>query len=315
MSNKILAITMNPSVDISYPIEHLKIDTVNRVSNVTKTAGGKGLNVARVIHQLDEPVSTSGVLGGTIGTFISQQLNTVGLQEQFLHIPQESRNCIAILHDNGQQTEVLEGGPVLTAEQQTEFMQHFTSLLDEVSLVTISGSLPQGFTTDLYAQMIAAAAKKDVKVILDSSGDSLVAGISGEAKPLLIKPNQEEIAQLAGRELTDLADLQDVLLNEDVFNGLDWIVVSLGKDGALAKVGQEIYRVAIPKIKVVNPVGSGDSTVAGLAVGINRHESIPDVLKTAMTTGMLNTMEKETGHIDPELFDEYFAKVSVEKLN
>ena len=70
-----------------------------------------------------------------------------------------------------------------------------------------------------------------------------------------------------------------------------------------------------PKINVVNPVGSGDSTVAGLAVGINRNETIPTVLKTAMTTGMLNTMEKETGHIDPSLFDEYFNKVSVEKLN
>lgn len=315
MSNKILAITMNPSVDISYPLDHLKIDTVNRVSSVTKTAGGKGLNVARVIHQLNEPVSTSGVLGGTIGDYISKQLNEVGLQEEFLHIPQESRNCIAILHDDGQQTEVLEAGPTLTAQQQTEFMQHFADLLNKVSLVTISGSLPQGFTTDLYAQMIEAAAKQNVKVILDSSGDSLLSGISGKNKPLLIKPNQEEIAQLVGRKLAGLSDLQTALLTEDIFTDLGWVVVSLGKDGALAKVGQEIYRVSIPKINAVNPVGSGDSTVAGLAVGINRKESIPDVLKTAMTTGMLNTMEKETGHIDPALFDEYFAKVSVEKLN
>ncbi|GBG93696.1 tagatose-6-phosphate kinase [Ligilactobacillus salitolerans] len=315
MPNKILAITMNPSVDISYPIDHLQLDTVNRVSNVTKTAGGKGLNVARVVYQLQEPVSTSGVLGGTIGTFISQQLADIGLQEQFLHIPQESRNCIAILHDDGQQTEVLEAGPTLTADQQVEFMDHFDQLLNEVSLVTISGSLPRGFAVDLYADMVEAAAKKDVKVILDSSGASLAAGISKEHKPLLIKPNQEEIAQLVGRKLNDLADLQHVLLNEEVFGGLEWVVVSLGKDGALAKVGQELYRVTIPKINVVNPVGSGDSTVAGLAVGINRHESVPDVLKTAMTTGMLNTMEKETGHIDPTLFDEYFAKVSVEKIN
>lgn len=315
MSNKILAITMNPSVDISYPITHLDIDTVNRVSNVTKTAGGKGLNVARVIHQLNEPVSTSGVLGGTIGDYISKQLKEVGLQEQFLHITQESRNCIAILHDDGQQTEILEAGPTLTAQQQEEFMQHFTNLLNEVSLVTISGSLPQGFTADLYAQMIEAAAKQNVKVILDSSGKSLTAGISGANKPLLIKPNQEEIAQLVGRKLKDLTDLQEVLLNEEIFTNLEWVVVSLGKDGALAKVGQEIYRVSIPKINVVNPVGSGDSTVAGLAVGINRNETIPTVLKTAMTTGMLNTMEKETGHIDPSLFDEYFNKASVEKLN
>ncbi len=314
MTNKILAITMNPSVDISYPLAHLKIDTVNRVTNVTKTAGGKGLNVARVVHQLKEPVSTSGVLGGTIGDYISHQLAAVGLQEQFLRIPQESRNCIAILHDDGQQTEILEAGPTLTARQQEEFMEHFGKLLDEVSLVTISGSLPQGFSIDLYEQMIKSAAQKDVQVILDSSGESLKVGISGEKKPLLIKPNQEEIAQLVGHELPELGDVEDALLNEDIFKDLKWVVVSLGKDGALTKVGQVIYRVAIPKIKVVNPVGSGDSTVAGLAVGINRNESIPDTLKTAMTAGMLNTMEKETGHIDPALFDEYFSKVTVEKL-
>src|SRR5699024_8156724 len=103
MVKNILAITMNPSVDISYPLETLQLNAVNRATDVSKTAGGKGLNVARVLHQLGSPVTASGVLGGTLGNFIEKQLDKVGINHDFMRIDQESRNCIAILHDDMQQ--------------------------------------------------------------------------------------------------------------------------------------------------------------------------------------------------------------------
>src|SRR4051812_13701696 len=116
----ILTVTMNPSVDISYPIPDFKLDDVNRVEGVRKTAGGKGLNVARVIKQMGEGVVTTGVLGGTIGDYIVQVLSKDRIENDFLKINQESRNCIAILHDS-KQTEILESGPTLTAEDGVSF--------------------------------------------------------------------------------------------------------------------------------------------------------------------------------------------------
>ncbi|WP_368908939.1 PfkB family carbohydrate kinase, partial [Bacillus wiedmannii] len=111
--------------------------------NVRKTAGGKGLNVARVVKQMGEDVLATGVIGGTIGDYIIQELTKSDIRNHFYKINQESRNCIAILHE-GKQTEILESGPSLSAEEGDAFLEKYRELLSEVSIVTISGSLPKG---------------------------------------------------------------------------------------------------------------------------------------------------------------------------
>ncbi|MGO1919138.1 MAG: hexose kinase, partial [Alkalibacterium gilvum] len=295
MSESILAVTMNPSVDISYPLDTLKINKVNRVTEVTKTAGGKGLNVTRVLHQLKTPVIASGILGGTIGQFIENKLDETKIKHAFMPINQESRNCIAILHDDMQQTEILEKGPVLTQRDEDKFLIHFENSLADVSVVTISGSLPKGLSDNLYEKMIAIASTKEIPVILDSSGEPLRVSLVGKHKPFLIKPNQEEIAQLIEQPINDLAELQEILSQYSIFEGVEWVVVSLGADGALIKHNNDFFRLTLPKITVVNPVGSGDSTVAGLASAIASGSNAFEIMKTGMTTGMLNTMEKQTG--------------------
>lgn len=315
MAKSILAVTMNPSVDISYPLEKLQLNSVNRVTEVTKTAGGKGLNVARVLHQLNSPVVASGVLGGAIGQFIEKKLDEINIKHNFMPIDQESRNCIAILHDDMQQTEILETGPLLTDKDEANFLKHFENSLDNISVVTISGSLPKGLSIELYAEMIEIAAIKEIPVLLDSSGEPLKVSLSSKHKPFLIKPNQEEIAQLIGKPIHDLIELQEVLATNSLFEGVEWVVISLGADGALVKHNTEFFRLTIPKIDVVNPVGSGDSTVAGLASAIAVDADDVEVMKTGMTTGMLNTIEKQTGFINNELFNEYYKKVTLKKLN
>ncbi|SEK20234.1 tagatose 6-phosphate kinase [Carnobacterium iners] len=315
MTKSILAVTMNPSVDISYPLETLQLNSVNRVTEVTKTAGGKGLNVARVLHQLHSPVIASGILGGTIGQFIEKKLDETKIKHNFMPINQESRNCIAILHDDMQQTEILETGPLLDEQDEANFLIHFENSLDNISVVTISGSLPKGLSTELYTKMIEIASIREIPVVLDSSGKPLKVSLSGRHKPFLIKPNQEEIAQLIEKPIHDLVELQEVLTINSLFKGVEWIVISLGADGALVKHNEEFFRLTIPKIDVVNPVGSGDSTVAGLASAIAAGTDDVEVMKTGMTTGMLNTMEKQTGFINNELFNEYYQKISLKKLN
>lgn len=310
----ILAVTMNPSVDISYPIDEFKLDDVNRVETVRKTAGGKGLNVARVVAQMEEGVLATGVLGGTIGEYIIQELTIGSIQNDFLRINQESRNCIAILHE-GRQTEILEAGPTLTIEEGTAFLEKFESLLANVSIVTISGSLPQGLPTDFYHQMLEISHDKGIPVILDSSGESLKQALLYPEKPCAIKPNAAELSQLLGIEVGNTIISLKIAVDNDLFKGIEWIVVSMGGEGAFVKHGGDYYRITIPKIDVVNPVGSGDAAVAGLAVALKRHQTVEAVLKTAMSTGMLNTMEAGTGHINLTNFDQYFDLVKVNKLD
>ncbi|MCH6267252.1 tagatose-6-phosphate kinase [Neobacillus citreus] len=310
----ILTVTMNPSVDISYPIPEFKLDDVNRVAAVRKTAGGKGLNVARVIKQLGENVLATGVLGGTIGDYIIQELTKAEIENNFLKINQESRNCIAILHD-GKQTEILESGPTLTAEDGSAFLAKYETLLSNVSLVTISGSLPKGLASSFYRSMVEKGRDKGIPVIVDTSGESLRQVLLHNVKPFAIKPNITELTQLLGREVEQSISSLSQALEDDMFQGIEWIVVSMGGAGAFVKHGSDFYRVTIPPIDVVNPVGSGDATVAGLAVALKHKQPAPVVLKTAMTTGMLNTMEAATGHINTAYFSRFFELVNVEKID
>ncbi|MEK6190579.1 MAG: PfkB family carbohydrate kinase, partial [Carnobacterium alterfunditum] len=108
--------------------------------------------------------------------------------------------------------------------------------------------------------------------------------------------------------------LEQILTDNQLFTGVEWIVVSLGADGALVKHKTQFYRLTIPKINVVNPVGSGDSTVAGLASAISKNASDIEIMTTGMTTGMLNTMENQTGFINVNAFTEYYEKVLIKKL-
>lgn len=310
----ILAVTMNPSVDISYHLHEFKLDGVNRVENVRKTAGGKGLNVARVITQMEEDVLATGVLGGTLGDYIVQELNKCDIPSDFLKIEKESRNCIAILHE-GMQTEILESGPTLTKEEGADFLGKFNNLLSKVSFVTISGSLPKGLAANFYQQMLTMSQKKGVPVLLDTSGESLRKALLHKEKPLAIKPNTEELSQLLGMEVDGRISNLKHALDHELFKGIEWIVVSMGEHGAFVRHGVDDYRVTIPKIDVVNPVGSGDATVAGLAVALNRNLPVEEVLKTAMTIGMLNTMEAGTGSINMTKFDQYYDLVIVERID
>ncbi|MGL4248147.1 MAG: hexose kinase, partial [Lactococcus garvieae] len=257
----ILTVTLNPAIDISYPLEAFHLNTVNRVAQVGKTAGGKGLNVSHVLKELGADVLATGFADDILGAEIVENLKSEGIDSRFTKISGKTRNCIAILHE-GQQTEILEKGPRILREEAEEFIDNFKAMLAEVEAIAISGSLPDGLQETFYSDLIAIANKQEKTVVLDCSGRTLEAVLKNPHKPSVIKPNLEELTDLLGKEVT-LENIKESL-QDRLFDGIEWIVVSLGKEGAFAKVSNDFYRVKIPKIDVVNPVGSGDATVAGL---------------------------------------------------
>ena len=308
----ILTVTLNPSIDISYQLEDLAINTVNRVIDVRKTPGGKGLNVARVLNDLGESVSASGCIGGELGDFIVHHLPET-IEKRFFKIGGDTRNCIAILHD-GKQTEILEQGPLVDPDEADGFANHFKYILEGVDVVTMSGSLPAGIPDDYYGRLIRLANTFGKKTVLDCSGNALKSVLEGDDKPTVIKPNRDELAQLLGREVSKDVDELKAVLNQPLFAGIEWVIVSLGADGAFAKHHDTFYKVDIPKIEVLNPVGSGDSTVAGIASGLAHHEDDQALLTKANVLGMLNAQEKTTGHVNMANYDNLYQKLAVREV-
>ncbi|MFB6468475.1 hexose kinase [Cytobacillus sp. Hz8] len=312
----IVTVTMNPSVDISYKLEDFRLNDVNRVTNVIKTAGGKGLNVARVIHLLDSPVVATGILGGTLGSYIESQLDQDGIRHDFLKTNQESRNCIAILH-GGNQTEILEAGPSFSSKEKEDYLFHFRKFLKGENIITISGSLPRGLDISIYVEMLKLAQEKKIPVLLDISGELLKRVLQfKEVRPYLIKPNIDELNQLFKQNAgADDLEMLKTILSSNLFHGIEWVIVSLGSKGAFIKYRHEFFQVKIPSVPVLNPVGSGDSVVAGLAVAIQGNKSREEIMKMAMTTGVLNAMETQTGFVDKRKFDLIYPQIEVLKVD
>ncbi|CAM3228955.1 hexose kinase [Filibacter tadaridae] len=308
----IVTITLNPAVDISYKLDNLSLDTVNRVGDVSKTAGGKGLNVARVLYQLGEDVAASGFLGGSLGGFISAQIAALGIRDFFVPIDGETRNCIAIIHE-GKQTEILESGPLISENEATLFLERFTEYVQLVRLVTLSGSLPKGLPADYYVKLVEIANQYDTPILLDSNGASLTTIIESEHKPLLIKPNEEELANLLGQRSVDESQIMDAL-GSLLFADIPWVVVTLGADGAIVKHDKNLYRARVPKVSASNPVGSGDSVVAGFAAGIARELADEELIKFGLSMGVLNALEEKTGHINVEKIGWAVGQIVVERI-
>lgn len=309
----ILTVTLNPSVDISYPLDCLALDTVNRVAHVSKTAGGKGLNVTRVLAEVGQSVVATGFIGGKLGDFVIHQLQEQDISNQFFKIKGETRNCIAILHE-GMQTEFLEAGPYIDVDEAEGFLNHMSIIAKQFDILTLSGSLPKGLAANYYQDLITMARAYGRKVVLDCSGPPLKAVLAGKDKPTVIKPNLEELETLLGESITLDEERLVSLLSRPLFEGIEWIIISLGAQGAFAKHHNRFYRVSLPKIKVANPVGSGDATVAGIAWALAEGDDDETLLKKANVLGMLNAQESKTGHVNMAHFDKLYQELQVREV-
>ncbi|WP_164217780.1 hexose kinase [Virgibacillus sp. YIM 98842] len=308
----ILTITLNPSVDISYKMDKLSLDTVNRVADVSKTAGGKGLNVSRVIRQLGEDVAATGFLGGSLGDFIRRSIADQGIHDYFIDVKGDTRNCIAVIHE-GQQTEILEAGPVIDENEAGKFIEKFSADVQKVDYITISGSLPKGLDNNYYARLVEIANQYNTPVLLDTKGELLEYTLQNENKPFLIKPNHEELGDLLEENVTNDAQIISALQSEK-FSGIPWVVVTAGSAGAFVRFDNNVYRVSIPKVEAVNPVGSGDAVIAGFAVGLSRGLESKELIQFGLSMGVLNAMEAKTGSVNPERVNWCMDRISVEKV-
>lgn len=308
----ITTVTLNVSVDKAYKIKGcVESGKVIRVLECNNTAGGKGLNVSRVISLCKEEVLATGFVGGHCGALAEELLKKDNIKNQFTHVKSETRNCINILDDNNISTEFLEKGSFISEDEINKFICDFDKIIDSSNIITISGSVPQGVPADIYATLIKMIKDKNKKVILDASGDLLKEGI--KALPTMIKPNSEEMENLLGVSINNREEVINsaIKLHE---SGIEIVVVSLGKDGALLVCKEGVYHGKPPKINVVNTVGCGDSMVAAFAVAMEREYSNIDSLKYAISISAANAMTFSTGNFNSGDADNILKNIIIDKI-
>ncbi|MFE1288713.1 1-phosphofructokinase family hexose kinase [Streptomyces sp. NPDC058751] len=301
----ILTVTPNTALDITYRVRALRPHGTHRVSEVTERPGGKGLNVARVLAALGHEVTVTGFTGGATGRTVRDQLaGTAGVVDALVPVRGSTRRTIAVVDTTtGDTTQLNEPGPAITPAEWSAFQETYERLLRSASAVALCGSLPPGVPVGAYAQLVRSARAAAVPVLLDTGGEPLRRGVA--ARPDIIKPNAEELAELTGSH-----DPLQATRNARR-RGAHAVVASLGADGLLAHTAEGHWRAAPPVRARGNPTGAGDSAVAGLLSGLVENLDWPARLARAVALSTATVAAPAAGEFDRALYESLLGRVTV----
>ncbi|MGW8764179.1 1-phosphofructokinase family hexose kinase [Streptomyces sp. NPDC055815] len=304
----ILTVTLNTALDLTYRVPALTPHASHRVTQVIERPGGKGLNVARVLAALGYETVATGFAGGATGTTLRNLLAATPVRDELVETAGPTRRTVAVVDTaSGDTTQLNEPGPNVTAAEWAAFRSRFTELLDGARAVALCGSLPPGIHVGAYAELVRLARTADVPVLLDTSGEPLRRGIA--ARPDLVKPNAEELAQLTGSREPHRAT------RDARRRGAHAVISSLGPEGLLAATPEGLWRAAPPTAVRGNPTGAGDSAVAGLLSGLVDETPWPERLVRAVALSAATVLSPVAGEYDPSAYEELLTRVKVTEEN
>jgi tagatose 6-phosphate kinase len=304
----ILTVTLNAALDVTYPVASLVPDSAHQIERAHVRAGGKGVNVARVLEHFGQPVLATGLVGGTSGAAIRHDLDGAGIRHHFCGIAGESRRTVTVVAaDTGDATAFNERGPLVSIAEWRDFLEHFDHLVRDASVVVCSGSLPPGLPVDAYAELCRRARTHGIPSIVDTAGPALVA--AAEAAPATVKPNSVEL-----RATTRAPDLR-AGAGQLLAHGAEAVVVSLGPDGLLAVTHDNAWQARPPGRISGNPTGAGDACVAALASGLLTGSEWPDRLRTAVAWSAAAVPMPYAGDVDDETYRRMFDRVQLEEIH
>jgi tagatose 6-phosphate kinase len=306
----ILTVTLNLALDVTYHVPGVAWGAANRVARVDARAGGKGVNVARVLHALGHETAVTGLAGGPTGEAVRADLARAGLPNALVPIAAETRRTVAVT-GGGDATGFWEPGPPVTEAEWRRFLDAFGDLLRDARAVVLSGSLPDGMPPDAYATLCREAATADVPAILDTSGNALTRGLSG--RPAIVKPNADELAEAAAASgaAGDPLEAAEGLRRA----GAGAVVASLGAGGLVAVTADGGWRARPPEDVRGNPTGAGDAAVAALAVGLVAGTPWPERLADAAALSAAAVHAPVAGEFDAAAYARYRASVRAERLH
>ncbi len=311
----ILTVTLNAAIDRTVAVPNFRLGHRHRAVESRTVAGGKGINVARALKLLGRPVVATGFAGGPTGTRVLEQLREEAVLTDFTRISGETRVNMAVIDPtSGEQTEINERGPAVSAEEVEAFASRLGYLADGAKLCVIAGTLPPGAGEDLYARLVKDLGERGVPVVLDAEGEAMLAGLRAGAA--IVTPNEREAEELVGQEFAD---------RDDLVNGLTELVrigaaeaAITRPDGCVAVVGEGAERrfleVRTESLEAVSTVGSGDAFLAGYVAARYDGRAADECLAYGVACGAESTQHFGAGVVDRNQVERLLGEVHVQDL-
>lgn len=309
---KVATITLNTAYDLVGRLQRIELGEVNQVETLGLFPAGKGINVAKVLHDLGVDVAVGGFLGeDNVGDF-EHLFRTLGLEDKFQRVSGKTRINVKITETAADVTDFNFLGYEISADAWSEFVTNSLAYCQDFDIMAVCGSLPRGVSPQQFADWLAQLGKNGVKVVLDSSNAALTAGL--QANPWLVKPNHRELEAWVGHALPTLADIIAAAKKLKA-QGIANVIISMGANGSLWLSDDGIIQAQPPKCEnVVSTVGAGDSMVAGLIYGLSKDLSQQDTLAFASAVSAFAVSQSNVGVSDIALLDPILTQVQLTQL-
>lgn len=309
----IVTVTLNAALDRTLTVPNFQAGFRHRASESLALPGGKGVNIARALKTLGQPVIATGLAGGKTGTRVVEDLTAEGIMNDFVRIKGESRTSTAIIDPTSNtQTEVNEYGPVVSARELHAFMEKFLYIAKGADVVIVAGTLPRKVKDAFYRDLIKALKSVDVTTVLDAAGEALRYGI--KAGPSLVSPNIVEAEALIGHEFGDEEEFLRAAEELTRIGSESGIITHAGGCYAYLREADDstaYYEVKIPPLDPISTVGSGDAFLAGYVSARLSDRKPADCLRHAVACGAANTLKYGAGIFDPHDVKTLYAKSRV----
>ncbi|MGV3011452.1 1-phosphofructokinase [Streptococcus thoraltensis] len=301
----IYTVTLNPSIDYIVRLDAVEVGQVNRMDSDDKYAGGKGINVSRVLKRLAIDNTATGFIGGFTGRFITDELEKEGISTAFVPVSQDTRINVKIKAD--QETEINGAGPVISNQELDALKEQLAHLTSE-DVVVFAGSAPSNLGNQVYKELLPIAKASGAAIVCDFEGETLLESLAYQ--PLLVKPNNHELEAIFDVTLESLDDIE-AYARKILEKGAQNALISMAGDGALLVTEDAAYFAKPIKGQVKNSVGAGDSMVAGFTGEFVKSGNALEALKWGVACGTATTFSDDLASID--FIKETYQKVEVEK--
>lgn len=314
----IITVTLNTAIDKTLAVPNFRLGRRHRSVDQTTMPGGKGVNVARVLKALGQPVIATGLAGGPTGSRIIQQLTEMSVLSDFVHIREDSRTNTAVIDPTtGEQTEINERGPNVSEQEIELFVDKLLYLAKGASLCVFAGSLPRNVDVEIYARLIPELKRLGVDTVVDTDGDPLTRAV--RAEPDVISPNVLEAEELIGHEFNDADDqlsavteLVELGAREAIMTTPDGCLASLLPEGSSSS--RTLYRVLLEQpVEARATIGSGDAFLAGFVAARYTGSPPEECLRHGVACGAEATRHLGAGLVDPSQVERLLGQVSVER--
>lgn len=308
-----VTVTLNPAIDETIFLDQLKVGSVNRALKLHRQAGGKGINVSRMLHQFGIPTIATGFLGKDNGDIYKKFFRGKKIADEFIWIAGETRTGIKIVNEsNRQTTDINFPGLEPTLEQLNGFESKIRKLIKPGRWFVLSGSLPRGVSIDFFEELIVLLKRGGALVAADTSGEALRVAI--QSKVDLIKPNEHELAEALGQPLKDFSAKVKAAIKLQK-EKVPHVVLSLGSEGALFITPDKSLMSSAPPVKVISTVGAGDALLSGYLAGLVTGRSAMDCARLASVFAWCN-LERVDRKLPPlAKIMERLAQINVQTLS